>query len=183
MKLKILIRFVLLSIALAVPVAAQDEVRESPVTKREVAAYLRLAPDTPEGIEEANHELIEEIKERGVDFALSFEEEWSLHLQDASQELIETIRKAMSPQEREKRLRRTEQLGFYNMFLTNYSRPDLTSKRIAVTAGREFIQRYKGDPEAAEKIRLVEQNLPALERSVRGMDRPVYRGRGRPRTN
>ena len=183
MKFQILIRCAVLSIAFAVPLAAQEEAQEKPVTKREVSVSLRLAPDSPEGIEDTNKELIEQIKERGVDFALSFEEEWSLQLQDASDELIETIRKALTPQERERRLKRTEQLGFYNMFLNNYARPDLTSKRIAVIAGREFVQRYKGDAEAAEKVRLVEQNLPSLERSIRGMDRPIYRGRGRPRTN
>lgn len=177
---RILVRCVLLSIAFAVPLSAQDEEREDPVTKREVGAWLRFAPDTPAGIEEANQELIDAIKARGVDFVLSPVEEWSLQLQDASDELIKTIREAHEPEERERLLKRSAQQGISNAFLTNYKRPDLTSRSIAVAAGREFIHRYKNDADVRDIVELMQKSLPTLERSIRGMSRPA---RGRIRTN
>ena len=180
MQFRILIRIVLLSAALAVPLGAQeiDQGSDKPVTKREVRVTLRLAPETLEGIEAANKELIEKIRERSVDFALTREEEWSLSLQDASDELIQTIHDALPPEERERLLKRVQQDGLYLTFLANQSRPDANSRLIAVAAGKEFLQRYRNDGTVRDKIALLEKAVPALERSI---PRRVTPTRGRRR--
>jgi len=181
MQFRILIRLVLLSIALAVPFAAQELEHESqnPVTKREVRAYLRLSPETDEGIEKTNKRLIGEIKERGVDFALSKEEEWSMQLQDASDELIETIRNAVSPVERERMIRNDEKDGLYLTFSRNYTRTDPNSRLIAVAAGKEFLRRFRSDQTVRDKVAFLDKAIPSLERSIPRMVTPVVRGRRR----
>lgn len=157
----------LLSIALAIPAAAQEDDHDPPVTKREISVSLRLAGDLPENLEKTNRELIEEIRDRGVNFALSTEEEWALQLQDASPELIVAIREALAPAERQAVLDNTQRDGLYNAFMTNRGREDVASKQIAIASGKEFIRRYRSDPSQANTIRLMERTIPTLERSVR----------------
>jgi len=165
---------------LALPLAGQETGRKpaSPVSIREVRVSLRLAVQTPEGIELENKLLIEKIRDRSVDFALTREEEWSLQLQDASDELIETIRNALTQEEREQLLKKTRQEGLYLTFIANQSRPDANSRLIAVAAGREFLQRYRNDQNVREKVAMLQRTLPALERSIPRMRTPA-RGRRR----
>ena len=181
MQFRFLMCLVLLSSAFAVPLAAQEteERPQRPVTKREIRVSLALSPETEEGIEDTNKELISKIKERGVDFALSREEEWSLQLQDASEELIRAIRDALPAEAREQLLKKTEQNELYSAFSRNYTRTDPNSRLIAVAAGKEFLRRYRNDTDVSDKVAFLQRTIPGLERSIPRMVTPVVRGRRR----
>jgi hypothetical protein len=181
MQFRFLVCLVLLSSAFAVPLAAQEteERPQRPVTKREIRVSLALSPETEEGIEDTNKELISKIKERGVDFALSREEEWSLQLQDASEELIRAIRDALPAEAREQLLKKTEQNELYSAFSRNYTRTDPNSRLIAVAAGKEFLRRYRNDTDVSDKVAFLQRTIPGLERSIPRMVTPVVRGRRR----
>lgn len=173
MKPSVLIAGALVIIALAIPAAGQKGVTERPVTKREVSVSLRLTLDTPEELEKTNDELIEAVKKRGVDFALSPEEEWAFKLQDANDELLAAIRGAFSPEERQRQLNVRDQQALYNTFLVNRGRDDVASKQIAVTAGKEYLKRFRNAPGVSQNVRLIETTLPSLEISIRRNIQPV----------
>jgi hypothetical protein len=180
MRLRFLIGSLLLTLlslgyALGQP-AGSDEVK--PVRIQEVRRALRVTPQTPEQIEKTNQELILAIKARGVNFALSEAEEWALGLEEASDELIQTIREALTSEERERLLKVREQEGLYYTFVNNYAQADVNSKLAAIEAGKEFVRRFRNDPNVAEIVAYLQRAVPALERSVRFTQRP-----GRPRTN
>jgi hypothetical protein len=187
MRLRFLIGSLLFGLASAMLAGAQGPGPEEPkpVTIQQIRRALRFTPETPEHIEKTNNELIQMIKARGVDFALSKEEEWALTLQNASDDLVEAIRAAVSAEEHERLLKVREQEGLYYAFVNNYARNDVTSRRIAVDAGREFVRKYRGDANVAEIVSFLQRAVPALERSIRYMDRPAapVRVPGRRRTN
>ncbi len=160
------------------PAAAQIEPK--PVRIQEIRRALRVTPQIPEQIEQTNRELIAAIKARGVNFALSKEQEWALSLEEASDELLRTIREAVSDEERERLLKVREQEGLYYAFANNFAQADVNSRLVAIAAGREFVRKYSSDPNVREIITFIQRAVPALERSVRSMQRPV---RTRSRTN
>lgn len=160
------------------PVSAQAEVK--PVRISEIRRALRFTPQTPSQIEMTNRALIDAIKLRGINFALSAEEEWALTLEEAGVELLQAIRDALPDQERERLLKVREQEGLYYAFANNYSQADVGSRLVAISAGREFIRRYRDDANVADIVTFLQRAVPALERSIRTVRRP---SRGRPRTN
>lgn len=185
MRVRLLIGSLLFAVATSMPSIAEGLASEEPepVTIQQVRRALRFTPETSEQIEKTNKELIAAVKARGVNFALSKEEEWALSLQNASDELVETIRRAVSAEEHERLLKIREQEGLYNEFVNNYARNDVTSRRIAADAGREFVRRYRDDTNVAEIVAFLQRAVPALERSIRFMDRPVVAPARRRRTN
>ena len=144
---------------------------EGPVTLAELRSVLSRAEESDELIGPTNRALIDAIEERGVDFVLTPEEEWALQLREASDELIEAIRAAVNPVEREYRLKVAKQEGLYLAFAQNFSRSDLTSKSTALNAGREFIAEYSDDPNVAQIITFMRRQLPSLERTVEALER------------
>lgn len=182
MRLRFRIGSLLLGLAAAMSINAQESAEPSRVTIQQIRRALRFTPETTELISRTNKELIEAVKARGVDFALSKEEEWALGLMNASDELMETIRESLSTDERERLLMIREQEGLYQTFVNNYSRNDVVSRRLAAEAGREFVRRYRNDANVAQIVAFLQRAVPALERSIRFMDRPVPAPR-RQRTN
>jgi hypothetical protein len=182
MRLRFLIGSLLSTLVLAVCATAQGPAQEEPkpVRIQDIRRALRVTPQTPEQIGKTNRELIAAVKARGVNFALSKEEEWALGLEEASDELIKTIREALSGEERERLLKIREQEGLYFAFVNNYAQADIGSRQLAIAAGREFVRRYRDDPNVAEIIAYLQRAVPALERSIRFMQRPT---RAVPRTN
>jgi len=144
---------------------------EGPVTLAELRSILTRAEESDELIEPTNRELIAAIEERGVDFVLTPEEEWALQLREASDELIEAIRDAVNPVEREYRLKVAKQESLYLAFAQNFSRNDLTAKNTALTAGREFLSEYSDDPNVAQIVTFMRRQLPLLERTVQALQR------------
>ncbi len=179
MRLRFVIGSFLFSLAAATNFFAQIELA-NPVSIQQIRWALNHTPETPEQIRKTNAELIEAIRSRGVNFVLSPEEEWALSLRDASVELIETIRNATPVEERERLLLIRGQQGLYDTFVNNYTRPDATSRQIAVDAGKEFVRRYGRDANVAEIVAYLQRAVPMLERALRYTER---RSRGRPRTN
>ena len=161
--------FLLLNVFAALSFAQPKS--EGPVTLAEVRSMLTRAEQSENLIEPTNRELIAAIEERGVDFVLTPEEEWALQLREASEELIEAIRSAVNPVEREYRLKVAKQESLYLAFAQNFSRPDLTAKNTALTAGREFIAEYSDDPNVTQIITFMRRQLPSLERSVEALAR------------
>ena len=144
---------------------------EGPVTLAELRSILTRAEESDELIEPTNRELIAAIEERGVDFVLTPEEEWALQLREASDELLEAIRDAVNPVEREYRLKVAKQESLYLAFAQNFSRNDLTAKNTALTAGREFLSEYSDDPNVAQIVTFMRRQLPSLERTVQALQR------------
>ncbi len=179
MRRRFLIGSLLLSLLAATHIFAQKD-DENPVTIQQIRWALNHTPEVPEQIQKTNQELIEAVRRRGVNFVLSAEEEWALSLRNASDELVETIRTATPAEERGRLLMIREQKGLYDTFVNNYSRNDVSSKRIAVDAGKEFVRRYSNDANVAEIVAFLKRAVPALERMLRYLDRQP---RGRPRTN
>jgi hypothetical protein len=70
MRLRFLIGSLLLGLASAMSVNAQEPAESKPVTIQQIRRALRFTPETPELIAKTNQELIEAVKARGVDFAL-----------------------------------------------------------------------------------------------------------------
>lgn len=182
MRLRFMIGSLFLMLLPAIPIVGQPTQHSAsdPVTIQQIRWALNHTPEIPEQIQKTNQELIAAIASRGVNFVLSPEEEWALTLRDASDELIKAIRNATPPEERERLLSIREQEGLYYTFVSNYARNDVTSKRIALDAGKEFVRKYRNDANVAEIISYFQRAVPALERSIRFM---TPRSRGRPRTN
>lgn len=153
-----------------------------PVSKADIRRAFRPAFDSEEEIRRTNQTLIRAVRSRGVDFVLSREEEWSLRLRDASDDLLAAIREAVPANEREARLKQREQESLYNTFATTFSQNDLSSKRAALSAATRFIEAYGDDPSLGEIVRFMKRSMPGLERSIRILERPV-RTRGRRRAN
>lgn len=151
-------------------VAAQSPSTKTPVSKHEVFTALEAAKDSDELIIRTNDELLAAIEERGVDFVLTPEEEWQLEMRDASDELLEAIRNAIDPVERELRIKTDRQQRLYTTFATNYNASDLAGRSAAVAAAREFLQEFSGDANVAEIVSFMQRNLPRLEQGVRMME-------------
>lgn len=166
---------------LASAAIAQDASQpdDEPLTRGEVRQWLTVTQDDPQLSEQANRELIAEIKERGVDFALSREEEWAFGLLEATPELIAAIRNALPTEKREAILRTAAQEKLYSVFMTNYNRTDLASRRAALDAGKEFITRFASDAAVKEKRVFISRQLSNLERMVRALERTTWVKRGR----
>ena len=141
------------------------------MTLAEVRGMLTRAEESEELIAPTNRDLIAAIEERGVDFVLTPEEEWALQLREASDELLEAIRTAVNPVEREYRLRVAKQESLYLAFAQNFSRNDLTAKNTALNAGRAFLAEYSDDPNVAQIITFMRRQLPSLERTVQALER------------
>lgn len=159
-----------LLLAIAAPVCAQVK-PDGPVTLAEIRRMLTAAEDSPELLESTNKELIAAVGSRGVDFVLTPEEEWALQMREASDELIEALRGAVDPAEREYRLLVKRQRGLYETFATNLNGYDLTSKNAALTAGREFVAEFAEDPNVAQIVAYMRRQIPSLERSVQMLER------------
>jgi len=155
----------LLPLVIVVAAQAQSEPK-NPVTLSELRRSLSAVETSEALIEPTNRELIAAVKARGVDFVLTPEEEWTLKLREASDELIAAIRGAIDPAEREFRLNVRRQQDLYTAFATNYKGLDLASRQAALTAAREFVGLYAKDPNVAEIVTFMQRNLPRLEQSV-----------------
>ncbi len=142
-----------------------------PLSKSDVFVALETAREgTQDLIEKTNAELIAAIKVRGVDFVLTPEEEWQLGMRNASEDLLAAIRKAVDPVEREARVNANRQQRLYTEFAAGYNANDLTSRRAALVAAREFVSLYSADQNVAEIITFMQRNLPRLEQSVSMME-------------
>lgn len=144
---------------------------EGPVTLSELRRVLTAAEESEELIDPTNRELIAAVEERGVDFVLTPEEEWALQMREASDELIEAIRSAVDPAEREYRLLVKRQRGLYETFARNFTAPDLTSKSAALNAGRAFLTEFADDANVAQIVAYMRRQIPSLERSVQMLER------------
>ncbi len=149
-----------------------------PVTRNEVRRWLAYTQDNVELSAEANRDLIAEIERRGVNFALSHEEEWSFTLLEASDELLEAIRNALPESERQAILDARAKRDLYNAFTSNLRLPDLQSRRAAYAAGQEFVRRFASDPTVRDQINNINRNLPFLDRSIKMLERTGPRIRG-----
>lgn len=141
-----------------------------PVTKGDVLAALEAAKESADLLKKANEDLLVAIAQRGVDFVLTPEEEWQFGMRDASDELLKAIRDAVDPKEREARISADRQQRLYNEFAANYNSSDLTGRRAALNAGREFVLLYADDGNVAEIVTFMRRNLPRLEQSVNMME-------------
>ncbi|MGE3465449.1 MAG: hypothetical protein AB7J13_00835 [Pyrinomonadaceae bacterium] len=177
MRFRVLIGILLLNLGFAVPFWAQPDQGTAPVTRREVRRWLNVTQDDPVLSQEANEELIAAIRTRGVNFVLTPEEEWAFQLLEASDELIEAIRDAVPADQREAMIRATQQRRLYDAFASNYRLTDINSRRTALDAGKEFVQRYRGDPELKDVVSFINRYLPQLQRSVQMMERTQNRTR------
>lgn len=147
-------------------VASAQSTNVKPLSKSEVFSALEGANTSEELIRKTNEGLIKEIAERSVDFVLTPDEEWSLQLRDASEQLIEAIRNAIDPKEREFRINVQRQQRLYNSFALNFNAADLASRQTALSAAREFVGLYADDPNVAEIVTFMQKNLPRLQQSV-----------------
>jgi septum formation inhibitor MinC len=91
-------------------------------------------------------------------------------MRDASDELLDAIRDAVDPAEREFRIKVDRQQRLYTTFATSYNASDLASRSAAVSAAREFLQDYGNDQNVAEIATFMRRNLPRLEQGVRMME-------------
>jgi len=157
--------FLVMLVAVA-SIAAQLPSDRTPVSKIEVLAALETSKGSEELIKKTNAELIEAIAERGVDFVLTPEEEWQMELRDASDELLEAIRGAVDPKEREHRINIDRQQRLYTTFATNFNSNDYAGKSAALIAAREFVGLYANDTNVAEIVTFMQRNMPRLEQSV-----------------
>jgi hypothetical protein len=166
-------RCLLLIIVLVVPLIAQEQKPDGaePVTKDEIRSLLEASQDSPEAIEQSNRELLAAVRARGVDFALSKEEEWSLDLLEASDELLEAIRAALSQEERELRLKIAELKRLYYQFANNYRKLDIASQTAALEAGKEFVRRFGEDKRLKDIVAYMTRTIPQLESMVRNLTR------------
>lgn len=179
MRFGVLIGILLLGIGFTVPLWAQPaEIERGPVTRREVRRWLNITQDNPVLSDEANQDLIVEIQKRGVNFVLSAEEEWAFQLLEASDELIIAIREAVPAEQRAAILAATERAKLYNTFSNNYRQSDLISRRTALEAGKEFVQRYRSDPAVKDAVSFINRYIPQLQRSVQMMERAPRTRRG-----
>jgi hypothetical protein len=156
----------LLILVAAATVAAQSTVSKTPLTKTEVFAALEASSESEELLKKANLDLIAAIAERGVDFVLTPEEEWQLSMRDGSEELLDAIRNAIDPAERELKIKIDLQERLYTTFATNFNANDYSGKSAALYAAREFIGQFADDPNVKEIVNFMQRNLPRLEQSV-----------------
>ena len=157
---------IFLLILCVVSVASAQPTPAKPLSKSEVFSALESANTSEELIRKTNESLIKEIAERSVDFVLTPDEEWSLELRDASEQLIAAIRNAIDPKEREFRINVQRQQQLYNNFALNFNAADLASRQTALSAAREFVGLYADDPNVAEIVTFMQKNLPRLQQSV-----------------
>lgn len=163
---------------LALSQTVETTLHDRPLTRREVRRWLTITQDCAELSAEANRQLIAEIERRGVDFALSKEEEWAFTLLEASEELLEAIREALPEAQRTAILDVREKRDLYTAFISNFSRTDLQSRRTAFEAGQEFVNRFSSDPTVRDQRNFINRMLPQLDRSIKMLERG-----GRIRTN
>jgi hypothetical protein len=156
----------LLLIALAAVTIAQSPSGNGPVSKSEVFAALEASTESEELLKKANNDLIAAIAKRGVDFVLTPEEEWQLSMRDASEELLDAIRNAIDPAEREQRIKIDQQQRLYTTFATNFNSNEYAGKSAALSAAREFVGLYADDANVKEIVTFMQRNLPRLEQSV-----------------
>lgn len=171
---------------LATPAYSQLDCTNSqprPVSRREVRRWLTMTQDYAELSADANRELIAAVGCRGVDFVLSREEEWSFTLLEASTELLEAIRLAVPEDQRRAILDQRDKTSLFSTFSTNYTRPDLQSRRAAYDAGREFVQRFAADPSVSQQVNLINRNLLQLSRSIQMLERTTFRPLNQVRRN
>lgn len=161
--------FLLILVAIGA-VAAQSPSNKTPVSKIEIFTALENSSESQELILRTNAELLAAIEERGVDFVLTPEEEWQLEMRDASDELLEAIRNAIDPAERELRIKTIHQQRLYTTFATNYNANDLAGRSAAVSAAKEFLAAYANEKNVAEIVTFMQRNLPRLEQGVRMME-------------
>ncbi len=179
MPLRILIILILFSIApSAYAQTTAPSGDERPLTRREVRRWLTVTQDNAELSAQANQDLIAEISRRGVDFALTPEQEWSFQLLEASDELIQAIRDGLPADQRQAILDAADKRNLYNSFLNNYARADLTSRKTAYEAGQEFVRRYRSDSTVRDQITFINRLLPQIDRAIRILERNT-RGRRR----
>lgn len=153
-------------ILLAAGAVFAQSAETKPVTKSDIFVALEAGRESAELLKKTNTDLIAAIKERGVDFVLTPEEEWQLEMRDAGEDLLAAVREAIDPNEREARITANRQQGLYNQFAANYNSNDLAGRQTAVTAAREFVQLYADDPNVAEIVTFMQRSLPRLEQSV-----------------
>ena len=156
----------LLILVAAATVAAQSPISKVPLTKAEVFAALEASSESEELLTKANLDLIAAITERGVDFVLTPEEEWQLSMRDGSEELLDAIRNAIDPAERELKIKIDQQQRLYTTFATNFNANDYSGKSAALSAAREFVGLFSDDPNVKEIVTFMQRNLPRLEQSV-----------------
>lgn len=163
--------FLLVVLLTAAAALGQPSAPKGPVTKIEVFVALETAKEqSGDLVAKTNSELTAAIADRGVDFVLTPEEEWQLQMRDGSEDLLRAIRNAVDPKEREARINADRQQRLYNEFAAGYNANDLSSRRAALNAAREFVSLYPNDPNVAEIVTFMQRNLPRLEQQVSMME-------------
>jgi hypothetical protein len=107
-------------------------------------------------IDEINKLLINQIKERKVDFTLNSDEEKAFKRIGASDLLIKAIHENYS-----KTLQ--EQISLYKKFTDNYN-GTLEQKKIALEAAKMFVEKFSGDADYKDIIEYFRNNIPAMEK-------------------
>lgn len=110
-------------------------------------------------INEANRLLIKQIQERGVNFKLELEEEKSFRKIGASDLLIKAIRENFSKEFQ-------YQIDLYKKFTDNYAGKTIEQKKIAIDAGKEFIEKFGDEEDNKDIIEYLKKVIPELERRI-----------------
>lgn len=134
-----------------------------------------------ETTEEINEQLIKDIKERKVNFILSSEDEESLKKAGASEALIRVIRENLPKEIKEKIVLTNEKVALYRKFTDNYD-GNVSQKKIAIDAAKEYVKRYRDDKDDKEIIAYFTKVIPELESIVKSIVNccghdlfPIYR--------
>lgn len=155
-------------------VLAQDKEKvspETPLTYKAIRQKLIFRSRVRETDAEISRKVLTEVARRKVDFVLTPEEADSLKAIGASKELIEAIKSSV-PKERLVEIERlNEMTRLYNLYTDNFYKKTEKELKIAIEAGKEFIRRYKNDPEVKTQVDYLKSNIPILCKWL--YDRPV----------
>jgi hypothetical protein len=141
------------------------------VSFNDILSKLTFTSRISKSIEQINDELIKEIRKRKVNFVLKVEDEKEIKKAGGNELLIKTIRenlqegfKEKNSQAKEKPISKEvkENQDLYEKYTSNY-RGTIEQKKIAVKAGKEYIEKYGNDERYKSQIEYLKKAVPRLE--------------------
>jgi hypothetical protein len=136
--------------------------KRKPMNFEDVADELFYWSNSGKNYEQMNQVLSEEIRTLGIDFVLLDEDREVFTRAGASSELINVINEAI-PENSKSRLRLERIIG------KNYA-GKVEQIKLAVKAGKEYLQKYNNDKDAQPYVQWLNLYLPRLEQWIKNME-------------
>lgn len=163
--------FVCLSLFFSAFQNASAQEKPEPLTLNDILAKLTFTSRIDKTVAQINAKLVEQIEERKVGFKITKDDEQKIKQRGGNLVLIKAVEEnfleTRSPE-------LIAQQNLYEKFIACYPKTDLESRKLCLKVAKEFIDKFKDDPEVKAQIDYFRVYVPQMKDFFKLIDEPCY---------